>query len=514
LIRIVEILLVAVIILSGPRLAAEQDCARQVVAADDGSPSELDDCQLQKIMENAQLRMHLQACISEAQRAKVRVYGGFGFSFKIHKNGGLSGLVLPASVFDRTSLPKCFARSIKKRFGKPDQGKPAQVQARFTIQADAPADFSISLTSQLVQKKAKPPKPLPGRFVKSPGGMISKCGLGSAELILRLGSAVSYGGRKIEAVRVEAKVDECEKHLWDEASENWTRSEWRKERDKVRKCLVGLLSDEDLQVRVAAAERIATGRYWRGRRALTATIRRMMCPADCDKKECKVVVPKNVDEGLGLLRMVKAQLSLRRYVKDDVLEALAKHPSGEVRLSLVREVLSRWRKKLPAIAARLIKDPDLMVRSVTCNLGCQRGDRDSLLSFVQDLKSSDPVVRAVAVLYAGNCVYNASREVIEAARREPILEIAILMLQALPGAPDDLIINRATQALYDPCPTVRFLAARLLTHVKEMPIKPVKNALAREPNPALRRQLTSLLDDQNDRQPLHQSLQLWLQLKH
>jgi len=511
--RIVKIMLVGAIFLSGPRLVAEENCSQQVVAADDGSPSELDDCELQEIIENAQLRLNLQACIADAQRARLRVYGGFGFSFQIHKNGGLSGLVLPASVFDRTSLPKCFARAIKRRFGKPDQGKPAQVEARFTIQADAPEDFSISLTSQLVRKKAKPPKPLPGRFVKSTNGMISKCGLGSAELVLRLGSVVTYGGRRVQAVQVEAKVDECEKHLWDEASENWTRSEWRKERDKVRKCLVELLADEDLQVRVAAAERIATGRYWRGRRALTATIRRMMNPADCDQKECEVVAPKNVDEGFALLRMVKAQLRLRRYVKDDVLEALAKHPSSEVRLSLVREVLSRWRKKLPEIAAKLIKDPDLMVRSVTCNLGCQRGDRDSLISFIQDLKSPEPVVRAVAVLYAGSCVYNASREVVNAARREPVLEIAILMLQALPAAPDDLIINRATQALYDPCPSVRFLAGRLLTHVKEKPLKSVKDALAREPNPALRKQLANLLDDQANKQPLQQSLQLWLQLK-
>jgi hypothetical protein len=85
------------------------------------------------------------------------------------------------------------------------------------------------------------------------------------------------------------------------------------------------------------------------------------------------------------------------------------------------------------------------------------------------------------------------------------------MLQALPAAPEPLVVQRAAKALFDPCPIVRFLAGRLLRSTEALPEKEVKQALAREPNVALKEQLVDLLGRGGLPPGARHRLQIWLQ---
>jgi hypothetical protein len=340
------------------------------------------------------------------------------------------------------------------------------------------------------------------------------CKLGKARLVLRLGPAAGEAARlepSAADIRAVQLVDACEEKLQVEKPNGWSRSDWTRERKEACNCLVGLLGHSKLPVRAAAAERLAQERYWRGRRALTDTIYRMMGITTCDNSGCSPKVPAKLQEGLALVRMIHAQLRLRHWVREELLEALAKHPQRQVRLQLISRILSSRRGELPTAHGVLIRDRDPVVRARACNIGCQRSDRLSQKTFRADLRSRSPEVRAAALLYAGRCARNAGPRLLEDLPRETIPAVALLRLQSVPQAPDSLLARIAGDALLDSCPAVRFLAARLLWRAKERPIEKLKEAIAREPNPEYKHQLSDLLRPAGSLPASRHSMRLWLQ---
>jgi len=239
-----------------------------------------------------------------------------------------------------------------------------------------------------------------------------------------------------------------------------------------------------------------------------------MKPPGCKSDaECLPVAPKDAETGLVLVRMVRAHFRLRRWVKDEYLEALAKHPARKVRLHLIRDILKNWRTSLPPAIGILYHDPDPVVRARACDIGCQRDDRAGRKEFLKGLVHPQAEVRAATTLYAGSCVEKTSRQVRERVRQEADLAVALLMLQALPVAPEPLVVQRAVKALFDPCPIVRFLAGRLLRNAEALPKDEVKQALAREPNVVLKEQLVDLLGGGGLPPSARHRLQIWLQFE-
>ncbi len=487
--------------------AQSRACSGRPAAAADGSPADMDDCTVEKYLRRADLRDHLQSCVMQAEAGQTRVYGGFDFSFDLLPGGGVSGLSTSKSVFDRTLLPACLKKAIRRRLGRGGSGKAARVIGRITVREGAANDFSLSLSCRLVARP-KRPKPLAGLFKAGRGGLTATCALGDTRLVLRLGDRVRAMHPRDKTESVEAaQVDGCEDPL--RQPREWKRSEWKKERQKARNCLAAFLDDTDLNLRVVAAEHIARGRYWRSRRALTAMVRRMLTPEDCEGSDCKLVAPRGAAKGYALVRLVMAQIRLRRFVKDDVLDALAKHETVGVRLRLVRDILPLWRHELPQAAGILLHDKNNQVRLISADLACQREDRRGREAFLEALSDSDPVQRASAVIYAGSCARHARLKVIAAAEREEIAAVALLMLQALPTAPDELVRQRALDALLDACPVVRYLAVRLLGRLEEPPKEKIIAVLPREPNQLIKKELSALLSGNHI--PTTSSLQLWLQ---
>jgi hypothetical protein len=87
--------------------------------------------------------------------------------------------------------------------------------------------------------------------------------------------------------------------------------------------------------------------------------------------------------------------------------------------------------------------------------------------------------------------------------------VALLMLQSLPASPPELLTRLAGEALFSPCPAVRFLAARLLGQVAERPTEKLREALEREPNSALKRQLEDLIKEGTGLPSAKQPMRLW-----
>jgi hypothetical protein len=96
--------------------------------------------------------------------------------------------------------------------------------------------------------------------------------------------------------------------------------------------------------------------------------------------------------------------------------------------------------------------------------------------------------------------------------QEKHMVVALLMLQAVQEVPAALLVEQASQALSNPCPAVRYLAARLLGRSKKRPIEILKETIAREPNPALKDQLVDLLQYGRRLPAARHALRLWLQL--
>lgn len=482
--------------------ADDSVCTGRPLVSKDGTAAVLTDCDLESMWAEAGMRAHLQQCADSGQAT-----GAISFGFVLHPGGG---------VGEVESSPKnpCVETVLKTKLAGSQEGKPGHVEGRLVVAGKRPAEVTLSLGSWLYPRRS-PVKALPGRLAPEGGGYTSTCRLGAAHLALRLDSGPGFSPAVTAGkTAAEQLVDKCEQNITEGNWETWTRSDWRREREASCKCLTGLLQDADLEVRGLAAERLAQGRYWKGRRALTAAVVGMMKPPGCHKEsECQPVAPRDTRAGLVLVRMLKAHRLLRRWVKDEHLEALARHPSREVRLHLVRNILKNWRGDLPAAAGMLYRDPDPVVRARTCNIGCQRDDRNGREEFLKGLAHTRPEIRAATVLYAGSCVEKAGLQVRRHLHKEADPAVALLMLQALPVAPEPLVLQRAGKALLDPCPIVRFLAGKLLRNTKALPTEQIKEALAREPNVALKEQLVDLLGRGGPPRAASPRLQIWLQFE-
>jgi hypothetical protein len=479
-------------------------CTGRPVTSRDGSAAVLTDCDLEEAWARSGIRVHLQEC---AQRGEAS--GVISFGFALHPGGGIGEL----EVRPKNS---CVEKALKTHLAGPVEGKPGFIEGRLVVTGEKPGEITLTLGSWLYPRRS-PVKALPGLLIAEGGGYTSTCSLGSAHLALRLGPAAPSAGpapgRALDPA-VEQLVDSCEKNIAEGDWETWTRADWKREREASCKCLIGLLGDANLEVRGLVAERLAQGRYWKGRRALTAAVVEMMKPPGCQKaSECLPVAPRNTSAGLVLVRMLKAHRNLRRWVKEEHLEALARHPSRQVRLSLVGKILKNWRGELPSAVGILYRDPDPVVRARTCNIGCQRDDRFGREEFLKGLTNARAEIRAATVLYAGSCVEKADLQVRRRLREEADPAVALLMLQALPVAPERLVVERAGKALLNPCPVIRFLAGKLLKNTKALPEKEIKEALAREPNVALKEQLVDLLGRGGPQGSGSLRLQIWLQFE-
>ena len=487
-----------VLALPAPAGADESVCTGRPLTSKDGSAAVLTDCDLEEAWAKAGMREHLKKCAKSGQAS-----GAISFKFALHPGGGIGELeVRPKNT--------CVEAALKTHLAGSREGKAGYVEGRLVVAAE----ISLSLGGWLFPRRS-PVKALPGRLVAEGGGYISTCKLGSAHLALRLDSGSgSAQAAAATAPATKQAVDDCEQNIAEGDWETWTRVDWKREREISCKCLTGLLADTDLEVRGQAAERLAQGRYWKGRRALTAAVVDLMKPPGCRKEsECPAVAPRDTAAGLVLVRMLKAHRRLRRWVKDDHLEALARHPSREVRLLLVGEILKNWRGDLPPVVGWLYRDVDPVVRARTCNIGCQRDDRMGREEFLKGLAHSRAEIRAATVLYAGSCVEKSSLQVRRSLRAESEPAVALLMLQALPVAPEPLVVTRAAEALLNPCPVVRFLAGKLLRNAEALPEKEIKQALAREPNVALKEQLVDLLGRGGPQRAGSTRLQIWLQFE-
>jgi len=478
--------------------AGESVCTGRPLTSRDGTAAVLTDCDLEEIWARAEMRVHLRRCAENGQAS-----GEISFGFALYPGGGI-GMV------ESTPRNSCVETVLKTRLAGRQEGKPGYVEGSLVVTGARPVEVTLSLGGWLYPRRS-PVKILPGRLIAEGGSYTSTCSLGSAHLALRLGPAGPPAG-PAPGPAVEQLVDSCEKNIAEGDWETWTRADWKREREASCKCLTGLLQDANLEVRGLAAERLAQGRYWKGRRALTAAVTEMMKPPGCQKAaECQPVAPRDASAGLVLVRMLKAHRSLRRWVKDEHLEALARHPSRQVRLNLVGGILKNWRGDLPAVAGALYRDPDPVVRARACNIGCQRDDRYGREEFLKNLTHTRAEIRAATVLYAGSCVEKADLQVRRHLRVETEPAVALLMLQALPVAPEPLVLQRAGKALLDPCPIVRFLAGKLLRSIKKLPEKEIKQALAREPNVALKEQLVGLLGHGGRPAGASPRVQIWLQ---
>ena len=484
-----------------PCAAADDSvCTGRPLTSKDNTAAVLTDCDLESMWAQAGMRAHLQQCAESGQAAGV-----ISFGFALHPGGGIGEV---------TTSPKnsCVESALKTQLAGSQEGKPGYVEGRLVVTGKQPVELTLSLGGWLYPRRS-PVKVLPGRLVAKGDGYTSTCSLGSAHLALRLGSVTSSSGPARDPA-AEQLVEKCEQNITGGDWESWTRSDWKREREASCKCLTGLLQDANLEVRGRAAEQLAQGRYWKGRRALTAAVVEMMKPPGCQKEsECLPVAPKGTRAGLVLVRMLKAHRRLRRWVKDEHLDALARHPSRQVRLHLVGEILKNWRGELPPAVGILYRDPDPVVRARACNIGCQRDDRFGREEFLKSLAHTRAEVRAATVLYAGSCVEKSGLQVRRRLRTEADPAVALLMLQALPVAPEPLVLERAGKALLDPCPIVRFLAGKLLRNTKELPTAEVKQALAREPNIALKEQLVNLLGSGGPHSAASPRLQIWIQFE-
>ncbi len=502
-------MLIAFLLLCWPAWAGESvPCTGRAVTTIDGKSSGLDDCELDRIFAGDRLRGLVLPCAHLARRRMQTAFGELEFTFRLYPGGGLSHLVVLRTNFTDDTVTRCFVQSMKQRFAGPSSGEAAWMEGRFVIPAQQTENFSVTVSSWLHSGEPLPSTKLPGRFALVDGQRTASCPVGSANLVMRIGANKGQPARSATEAEIST-VAGCEEVLYQDSAER-SRSQWRKERKKACSCLTRLLAHPNPSLRALAAEKIAAGHYWRGRRALTAAIRQMMKAPDCTEKNCPLLPPAGAGEGHAVIEMLMAQLRLRRFVPKDVIEAMARHPSRVVRLRLVREILSQVHARLDEVARQLEADSDPVVRMMTANLGCQRAERDSIKTFLHELTNPDPAARVAAMLYAGSCVRRSAREVRKAVDQEADLKVALLMLYSLPAPAEVLVRARAIQGALHACPLVRMIAGRLLARIRKRPMEKLRQAQARESDPLLTKLWTALLTDQD---PIngHHSFQIWLQ---
>ncbi len=506
------------VVAAGAAASGGSACTGRPLLAADGAPSDLTDCALDAQLERAGLREQLADCVDEASRAEERVYGKLKFSLGLHAGGGVTRVHVERSAFRRTCLPDCLARTIRRRLGGKRLGRPAALAGQVTLAPGHEVDFGLSLSGMLAPAPRPAPPPLPGRFSRDPDGSWSSCGLGRGQLFLRLDP---HGAAARSAAEATPELAEPVQACLDLAQAEANGSKHRRKRLSARArkrlvtgCLADLLEGSTWEVKAQAAEELARSWRWRGRRAIQRAVEAGLRDPTCDpgappasgqpgkaakagddaeqSEACAFAPPAAAEAGHALVRMLKAQLRLRRSPKDGILDALAAHPDGRVRLRLVDSVLSRWRSGVPEGIERLVRDPDPLVRARAQQVGCLRDDWGALGAFRADLESEDPALLAQTLIHARACADRSVAQVTAAARRESSPILALVMLRAVPVQDPELVLRRAGPGLFDPCPLARYLSARLLGRLAEPPAELARRALAREPDPLIKRLLTGL----------------------
>jgi hypothetical protein len=495
---------------------ARADCSGRLLVDAKGQPVGLTDCQLSDRIEKAQLREHLGECVQALEGADRRVYGSMRFELDMHSGGGASAVRFPRSAFDRTGFPDCVSRVIRRRLAGSREGKPFSLQGRMRLEPGRAEDFAFSLSGLLAPPVRKRLAGLPGSFARWPDGARASCELGGVQINLVLDPSRRVALPDWPAPSVsDARVDACLALAEPEPEAKPKRKAKKKPRRSTRSirrqvtsCLVKLLGASDWAGRAAAAEELAGGWRWRGRRALKERVEEALTEASClerllayrkgraeaggEEPHCSLVAPKGAAAGHALVRMLKAQLRLRRQPRPGVIGALAAHPDASVRGRLLDTILARWKRGIPEGLHSLIRDSDPQLRARAQQVGCERADWKSLHAFRFDLASPDVRIRATAMKFARACVIRARDEVEAAAASEPNPALAILMLRAIPVRSKELLFEKAAAGLFDPCPVVRYLSARLLFRLEQVPTELLRQALERERDPLLKAQLNEL----------------------
>lgn len=495
---------------------ARADCSGRSLVDAGGQPVGLTDCQLSDRIERAQLRKHLGGCVEALEGADRRVYGSMRFELDMHPGGGASAVRFPRSAFDRTGFPDCVSRVLRRRLAGSRKGKPFSLQGRMRLEPGRAEDFAFSLSGLIAPPVRKRLAGLPGSFAQGPDGVQASCDLGGIQIHLVLDPSRQAAPPDWPApVASDARVDACLALAEPEPHAKPKRKAKRKPRRSARSirrqvtaCLVKLLRTSDWAGRAAAAEELSGGWRWRGRRALKERVEEALTEASCierllayrqgraeaggEEPHCSLVAPKGAAAGHALVRMLKAQLRLRRQPRTGVISALAAHPDASVRGRLLDTILARWNRGIPEGLYALIRDPDPQLRARAQQVGCDRGDWKSLHAFRTDLASPDIRVRASAMKFARACATRAWAEVEAAAASEPNPALAILMLRAIPVRSQELLYEKAAAGLFDPCPVVRYLSARLLFRIEQVPNDLLRQALERERDPLLKAQLNEL----------------------
>ncbi|MBW2703553.1 MAG: hypothetical protein JRF33_22270 [Deltaproteobacteria bacterium] len=494
-------------------LVAEVPCRGRALAAEDGTASGVEDCELNLWTARAALRKHLAPCVQAMQRADLRVFGALRFDLFLAPGGGLLSVHQTRSTFDKTDLPNCAIRVIRRRMNRPragGEGKPVVVSLRLRVDED---DFSLEWTASVVaeQKKVEvlDQNPLPGGFRKSLTGPVTTCAMGAGSLVLRLESLERGQPGWHPAMNDTNPMQVLDSCLAPVLGEGQSRRKQRTHRRKESKCLSKLLTHPDPRVRVLAADAIHDAWHWRARRALDRAGREMVVEGACrvGDKDCTTHAPAGYWPGMALVRILRAQVRLQRRIRDEVLTAVLKHDMASVRLRFVRDVMRVWKGGVPDLLAPLYRDPDPLVRVHACQRACLEGNWQARHGFVELLDAKEPGLRAIALLHAQACARQESGELRLRLSTETEAGLAALM-RLLVTDQDPELTRQAADGLLHDCPLVRYLSARWLARLPEPPADAIEEALAREQDPLLREGLLRLQSGQ--REPRHRE-QIWWQ---
>ena len=504
--------------LAGHATAVEPD--EQYALTYDGSRSGVSLSALDEMLLKADLRKGIQECVSMVYRADVRIYGALRFDFLLYPEGGVDRVKFAQSGLERMGLSGCIDRVIKKRFRGQRKGAPALVSGKLTIKPGEEDQFGFSVSARLSREQLQKDSALNGSFSKTLDGPVSMCSLGKARLVLRLSSMGAQKRRSLWAPqqRIPQSVERCmllaEQADTRKLRHRSRRAKRRNVRRMIADCLKKVLKTGSWTDRAYAAEEIANNWRFRARRQIRKTIRDALCVyestvhgsdgidlAAADKlrmdspgagDDCDVTEFSST-KGHALVRMLVAQLRLGLRPTNGVMLNLARHPDPNVRLRLLDTVMSRWLDGIPEGLSRLIHDPDVRVRTRAQHIGCTRSDWQSMHAFEETMADSDPVVRALAILNARSCVEKNYMHMMDFVQREnePILKM--LMLRVLPVQKDELILEYAGPALFDPCPAVRYLALGILARMIKPPLELLKQFRKRERDPFIIKKAVGIL---------------------
>jgi hypothetical protein len=491
-------------------------CTGIPISTKDGRVSDLIDCELWELFSSKMLVDKMQACIENNNASELTQEGQISFFLNIDADGQIVGFDSSSTKpEERGLLYDCLYSALGQPLQPSNFGlASAFIQGRVWLKRVRPAGLGVSISFDLIKRKDSIPGEVPAR---QPEHSLS-CKLGETRLVLRFGSEepVSQAGKVSFLKKYESAVqvaEDCEKKLKEEKENGWIWAEWKKERKKAGECLVALLGHEELIVQAEAAKIIAAERYWKHRSALTLAIEKSMQQKNCDRNGCRYIAPAGTEEGLAVLDMIIAHLRMRRWVSDEILDAMARHPASKVRLGLVRRILGRIRNKLPKVIDVLIQDQDPVVRAKACQIGCLREHKNSQIAFLAGLEDPKPENRVATVLHATGCAKRSRQRVIAAIEKEKNPLVAVLMLQSIPYKTDSFLIQTASQALSNPCPIVRFMAAKLLGRIEEKPEVLIRTAIENESDPILKKQLLWLLEAGLEPVVMPSSYQLWQQVE-